>query len=283
MRLCQFGEGRIGVIEGSKVRDATEALKALPCARYPFPRTDLLISNLHSLRGELASAANRSQALGIETIQLHSPVLNPGKILAAPVNYVAHLEEARAEPATYTAAHVRRIEETGLFLKATSSIIGPSSAIKIRHPSRRTDHEIELVAIIGRECSNVSKAEALNYVAGYCIGLDITLRGPEERSLRKSIDTYSVLGPYLVTADEIGDPSGLNLALDVNGERRQTANTRDLILDVPTLIAFASSFYTLRAGDVLFTGTPEGVGPIAAGDTIKATIDGLGELIMKVE
>jgi 2-keto-4-pentenoate hydratase/2-oxohepta-3-ene-1,7-dioic acid hydratase in catechol pathway len=113
--------------------------------------------------------------------------------------------------------------------------------------------------------------------------LDITLRGPEERSLRKSIDTYSVLGPYLVTADEIGDPSGLNLALDVNGERRQTANTRDLILDVPTLIAFASSFYTLRAGDVLFTGTPEGVGPIAAGDAIKATIDGLGELIMKVE
>src|SRR5207302_2075817 len=104
------------------------------------------------------------------------------------------------------------------------------------------------------------------HVAGYCIGFDITVRGPEERSLRKSIDGYTVLGPWLVTADEVKDPAALDLELKVNGETRQRANTRDLIIPIPELIAFASSFYTLMPGDVLLTGTPEGVGPIGPGD-----------------
>ena len=149
----------------------------------------------------------------------------------------------------------------GLFLKATSSVIGPSEAIMIRHPDRRTDHEIELAVVIGKKADRVECAPAFDYVAGYCIGLDITVRGPEERSLRKSIDTYTVLGPWLVTADELDDPSQLSLKLSVNGQVRQNANTRDLIIDVPGLIAFATRFYTLMPGDVLLTGTPEGGRP----------------------
>ena len=127
-----------------------------------------------------------------------------------------------------------------------------------------------------------ARGEALGYVAGYCIGLDITLRGPEERSLRKSIDTYCVLGPALVTADEIPDPGQLALELQVNGEPRQSANTRDLIIDVPGLIELASSFYTLHPGDVLLTGTPEGVAPIVPGDVMTARIERIGSMQVAV-
>jgi 2-keto-4-pentenoate hydratase/2-oxohepta-3-ene-1,7-dioic acid hydratase in catechol pathway len=136
--------------------------------------------------------------------------------------------------------------------------------------------------VIGRRAQAVPAADALEYVAGYCIGLDISIRGPEERSLRKSVDTYTVLGPWLVTADELADPSHLDLQISVNGELRQKANTRDLILGVPELIEFASSFYTLLPGDVLLSGTPEGVGPICPGDVMRATIERVGEMTVHV-
>jgi 2-keto-4-pentenoate hydratase/2-oxohepta-3-ene-1,7-dioic acid hydratase in catechol pathway len=177
---------------------------------------------------------------------------------------------------------MQAIHQSGFFLMATSSVIGPSQEIVIRHPDRRTDHEVELAVVIGQLARNVAAKDALRFIAGYCIGLDITVRGPEERSLRKSIDTYTVLGPWLVTADEIPDPSNLDLSITVNGELRQKANTRDMILGVPELIEFASSFYTLFPGDVLLSGTPEGVGPIHAGDVLHAHIDRIGDMDVRV-
>jgi 2-keto-4-pentenoate hydratase/2-oxohepta-3-ene-1,7-dioic acid hydratase in catechol pathway len=166
---------------------------------------------------------------------------------------------------------VAEIQRVGLFLKATSSLSGASQDIVIRHPDRRTDHEIELVAIIGSKANRVKREDAMKHVAGYCIGLDITVRGPEERSLRKSIDTYSVMGPCMVTADSVTDPNNLDFELTVNGEPRQKANTRDLIIGIADLIVFASAYYTLMPGDLLMTGTPEGVGPIKPGDVIAST------------
>ena len=122
----------------------------------------------------------------------------------------------------------------------------------------------------------------MKHIAGYCIGLDITVRGPEERSLRKSIDSYSVMGPYMVTADSVKDPNNLDFELTVNGETRQKANTRDLIIGIADLIVFASAYYTLMPGDLLMTGTPDGVGPIKPGDVIDARIDQLGSMQVKV-
>ena len=136
--------------------------------------------------------------------------------------------------------------------------------------------------MIGKRADRVSKEEALNYVAGYAIGLDMTIRGPEERSLRKSLDTFTVIGPWFVSADEIDNPAGLDLELTVDGETRQKANTRDLVLDVPTLIAWASSFYTLHPGDVILSGTPEGVGPVVPGNIIRASIAKVGTMDVKV-
>jgi 2-keto-4-pentenoate hydratase/2-oxohepta-3-ene-1,7-dioic acid hydratase in catechol pathway len=282
MRLCRFSQNRIGLVHGDEVIDVTAALSKLPSRHYPFPANDLFIENLSSLRGAIEEVAKGAASRPLKDVKLQSPIANVGKVVAAPVNYKKHLEEARADAEIHHQNKVAEIQKVGLFLKATSSIVGPSEGIAVRHPDRRTDHEIELAAVIGQRADRVSKADALKYVAGYCIGFDITVRGPEERSLRKSIDSYTVLGPWLVTADEIGDPSGLDLHLSVNGETRQKANTRDLLIDTPSLIEWASSFYTLMPGDVILTGTPEGVGPIVAGDTIEASIDKIGSMTVAV-
>lgn len=281
MKLCRFDGDRLGVVEGEIVRDVTEALSVLPVSRYPLPTFDLLVAHLAELRAAIAALGEMPE-YKLADVRLLSPVANPGKLVAAPVNYQAHLEEAIADEETFSRTHVRRIQETGLFLKATSSLIGAGEPIRLSHEDRRTDHEVELAVIIGRECRNATREDALTYVAGYSIGLDITIRGPEERSLRKSLDSYSVLGPWLVTTDEYGDPSGRRMTLEVDGAPRQDANTRDLIMDVPALIVFASAYYTLKPGDVIFTGTPEGVGPIEPGQWITAAIEGIGGIRVEV-
>jgi 2-keto-4-pentenoate hydratase/2-oxohepta-3-ene-1,7-dioic acid hydratase in catechol pathway len=136
--------------------------------------------------------------------------------------------------------------------------------------------------VIGKTANNVKARDALQYVAGYAIGLDITIRGTEDRSFRKSPDSYTVVGPWLVTADEIDDPGNLNLSISVNGEERQNSSTKYMILGVAELIELASSFYTLHPGDIISTGTPEGVSPIVPGDTIVATIEKIGSMEVKV-
>jgi 2-keto-4-pentenoate hydratase/2-oxohepta-3-ene-1,7-dioic acid hydratase in catechol pathway len=177
---------------------------------------------------------------------------------------------------------VSEIHKAGMFLKATSAVVGPGEGVKLVHTDRRNDHEVELALVIGRSAKNVSAAAAPDYIAGYCIGLDMTIRGPEERSLRKSPDSYCVLGPWLVTPDEVGDPGKRQVSIAVNGEPRQDASTSDLILGVAQLIAWGSTFYTLHPGDVILTGTPQGVGPVRPGDTMRARIDRIGAMQVKV-
>jgi 2,4-didehydro-3-deoxy-L-rhamnonate hydrolase len=282
MQLCRFANDRLGLVEGYQVKDVTAALNALPAVRYPLPACDLLIANLPMLRPAIETAAKNAKSIPLSDCALLSPVANPGKVIAAPVNYKRHLDEARADPQIHHQNQVAEIQRVGLFLKATSSVVGPSQGITIRHPDRRTDHEIELAAIIGSRADRVTREHALDHIAAYCIGFDITVRGPEERSLRKSIDGYTVLGPWMVTADAVRNPANLDLKLTVNDESRQQANTRDLIIDIADLIVFASSFYTLIPGDVILTGTPEGVGPIKRGDVIDASISHIGAMRVKV-
>ena len=284
MILCQFDDHRLGLVDGDLVRDVTSILDGLPSQRYPFPPGDALITALPTLSTHILAAAGKVVGVPLSQVRLLSPVANPGKVMGAPVNYQKHLEEVASDPGLHHQinAHMQAIHQSGLFLKATSSVVGPSQGILIRHQDRRTDHEVELAVVIGKPVKEVAAKDALRFVAGYCIGLDITVRGPEERSLRKSIDTYTVLGPWIVTADEIRDPSNLGLWITINGELRQKANTRDLILGIPELIEFASSFYTLWPGDVLLSGTPEGVGPIHAGDMLHAHIDYVGDMEVRV-
>ena len=284
MRLCRFGDGKLGLVEGSNVRDVTAALDVLPTLRYPFPTHDVLIANLDKVTDRVRALSSGSPAMPLGAVQLLSPVANPSKIIGAPVNYQKHLDEVRSDVQLHhdNQAHVAVIHKIGLFLKACSALVGPAEGIALRKLDRRNDHEVELAVIIGKRANNVSRDDALKYVAGYAIGLDVTIRGPEERSLRKSPDSYAVLGPWLVTADEIPNPGDLNLKIAVNGEERQNSNTKYMILGVAELIEFASAFYTLNPGDVIMTGTPEGVSPIEPGDSIVATIEGIGTMDVKV-
>jgi 2-keto-4-pentenoate hydratase/2-oxohepta-3-ene-1,7-dioic acid hydratase in catechol pathway len=199
-------------------------------------------------------------------------VARPTKLTCAPTNYQAHIaemEKASQQPGTQIVrSQSSKILEAGMFLKANSALVGPSEGIPIRFPERRNDHEVELVMVIGKTGSDIPQATALDYVAGYCLGLDMSVRGREDRSFRKSVDGYAVLGPWMVTADELPDPDSVPISVEVNGEVRQSSNTNQLIYSCRRLIEFASEFYTLYPGDLVYTGTPEGVSPVKSGDVI---------------
>ena len=284
MKICRFDENKLGVVLDNEVADVTAVLESLPAVRYPLPSHDPLIANLDRLRPQIDAALPKAKRVALSSVKLLSPVANPGKLLAAPVNYLKHLQEAMNDPSLHHNSSIAHIQKAGLFLKATSSLIGPHDPIRIIQPDRRTDPEIELAVVIGRRAKNVKASDALGFVAGYCIGLDVTIRGPEDRSMRKSPDTYAVLGPWLVTADEIRDPGALSFALTFNAETtpRQSSNTSNLILSVPALIEWATSFYTLHPGDVLLTGTPEGVSQIKSGDTLEARFERIGSMRVAV-
>jgi 2-keto-4-pentenoate hydratase/2-oxohepta-3-ene-1,7-dioic acid hydratase in catechol pathway len=276
VKICRFDDDRIGVVEGDRVIDVTLALAlVLVGGVAPWP---LVIATLAGWRAEtFADCPSRVLA----DVTLRAPAYGVGKIIAAPVNYAAHVREMEAA-GLLAAQDSPQILEAGLFLKANSSLAGPADGIALRFPDRRTDFEVELVALIGRTASEVSAAAALDHVAGYCLGLDVTLRGPEDRSFRKSIDGYSVIGPWLVTADELGDPQSVRLSLRQNRMLRQDSLTSDMVLGVAELIAFASTFYTLQPGDLLFTGTPAGVGPLRAGDELRAESPQIGAMRVAV-
>src|SRR5947207_7208343 len=284
MKLCRFDDQRLGLVDAEQVRDVTAALDALPAYRYPLPPFDPLIANLEAVTARVRAIAAAAPTRPLSSVRLLSPVANPGKIVCAPVNYQKHLDEVREDAALHhhNTSTTAPIHSAGLFLKATSALVGPGQGIALRKIDRRNDHEVELAVVIGRQASDVEAKDGYGHVAGYAIGLDITIRGPEERSLRKSPDSYAVLGPWLVTPDEIPNPGNLDLRISVNGEQRQSSNTKHLILGVAELIEYASSFYTLFPGDVMMTGTPEGVSPIQPGDAISAYVERIGTMEVRV-
>ena len=272
----------MGCVDGGDVLDVTAALQVLPSVRYPLPQEDLLVANLASVCTAARNLSAGAPRLPIDQVRFLSPVANPPRIIGAPINYRDHIAESIKDAAINHGRSVKDIREWGLFLKSSTSLIGFGEEIVLRCPDRRNDHECELAVVIGKRCSKVSRADAMSYVAGYSIGLDMTVRGPEFQCWRKSVDTYSVLGPWLVTADEVPDPGVLDLSLSVNGEVRQASNTKFLVLDVPGLIEWSSSMYALVPGDVIMTGTPAGVGPVLPGDVISASIQGIGEARISV-
>jgi 2-keto-4-pentenoate hydratase/2-oxohepta-3-ene-1,7-dioic acid hydratase in catechol pathway len=284
MRLCRFDKDRLGIVQGDQVLDVTRALEVIPEQRWPLAQGDPLILNLKKVIAAAKTLAKRAKKKPLAKVKLLSPVANPGKIIAAPINYNDHIAESIKDPGI---AHGRTniakgIGEWGLFLKAGSSLIGFGEEIRLRWPDRRNDHEVELAVIIGKKGNKIPRDQAMEYVCAYSIGLDMTVRGPELQCFRKSIDTYSVLGPWLVTADEIADPNALDLSITVNGETRQKSNTKYLVYDVQRLIEFGSAMYTLHPGDVIMTGTPAGVSPVKPGDALHAVVQGVGEADIRI-
>ena len=207
---------------------------------------------------------------------LKAPVLRPPKIVALGLNYALHAKEGNAAVPS----------EPIIFMKAGSSVIGPEETILLPKGLGRMDHEVELAVVIGRRATAVKKRDAMKYVAGFSVLNDVTARELQTSDLNKkhpwfrskSFDTFTPLGPWMVTADEIRTPIQLGLECRVNGTVRQKANTRSMVFDVPTQIEFISKFITLEPGDILSTGTPEGIGPISNGDEVLCRIEKIGEL-----
>ena len=270
MKLVSFlgrdGEHRLGVIDGEHIVDMTARLGEQ--AHYPA------VSPMLSL---LSRPAALSITLGVldgervplASVQLAPIIPDPGKIIAAPVNYRDHQAEMQED---------FHIDALGIFLKATSSVLGSGGAVRLPYTDRRFDQEGELALVIGRSASHVAVEDALDYVAGYTILLDMTMRGGEDRSTRKSFDSFTPIGPYLVTPDEAGSLDEMRLQTWVNGDLRQDADVSDLIWNVPRLIAYASSVMTLNPGDVITTGTPAGIGQVFDGDSIAVEVTNLGRL-----
>ena len=285
MKLCRFDEDRLGVVVGTMVHDVTGAQDEIRrAARYDM-KGDAVIAALPTWRSRIEEMAKKVEGKPLASVKLISPIARPSKTMAAPTNYRKHIEEMRSRtdlPREATQRQPPDIGKAGIFLKSNSSIVGPSEGIPLRFLDRTNEHEIELVAVIGKQGTNIPKDKAKDYIAGYTLGLDMTCRGGEDRSFRKSIDGYSVLGPWFVTADEIANPDDVTVTLTVNGELKQTADTKDLIYDIGRLIEFASSFYTLYPGDVYYTGTPQGVSPVKPGDVLRGKCDQIGEFEITV-
>lgn len=284
MRLCRFNDDRIGIVRKDGVHDVTAILDKLPATRYSFPVGDPLIANLEAWRPEMEKLADKAPALDPAKLKFKSPVAHPSKIIGVPTNYQAHRDEMKADtsiPSISSGLPERGVDSIlvqGLFLKANSSLVGPSEGIAIRFPDRRTDHEAELGVIIGKSGSDIPEDKALDYVVGYALALDMVVRGKEDRSFRKSIDSYSVLGPWLVTKDEVPDPQNLDFELKVNGQTRQKSNTKDMIMYIKQQIAWGSTFYTLHPGDIIMTGTCQGVGRVQPGDKMEFEFPALGKM-----
>lgn len=273
MRIASFDDHRIGVIIGDEIVDVTSLLDVPPPVWPPVGMVQFIAAFASDL-GPVREAAKNGPRRSLSEVRLNAPVEWPNKLLAYPANYTDHIVEMNS-------GYTSRIK--GFFLKASSSLVGPSGPIvRPAIPGASIHHEAELAIVIGRGGRSITREDAIDHIFGYSCLLDITVRGDQERVMRKSFDTFTPMGPWIVTADEIGAPDELDIVLTVNGEVRQSANTRDLLLDIPGMIEMASSAMTLHAGDVIATGTPAGVGPIEPGDVVEIRIGGVGEMRVPV-
>ncbi|EGX58057.1 5-carboxymethyl-2-hydroxymuconate delta-isomerase [Streptomyces zinciresistens K42] len=272
MRLALFDNGRLGLVDGDALVDVTDQLAGAGTAG-PAGALQHYIETTTAGEQVRFSLAGRPR-ISLTEAALRAPLPRPGKIVGAPVNYLDHKAEM---------AYTTSVAELGVFLKANSSVIGPGEDIVLPYADRRTDQEGELGVVIGRTASHVSADDALDHVFGYTCVLDITVRSGEDRSTRKSFDTFTPIGPWIVTADEIPDPDALDLRCDVGGTTRQRTSTADLIFGVRELVSYASSVMTLHPGDVIATGTPAGVGPLTHGDRVVLEIERIGRLEVGVD
>jgi len=287
MRLATFAGSagaRLGAVSGEEIVDLV-----LASGDANFPSTMLALLD----RGESGRAiAGRALERGLKertsgavhalkSVRLLSPVRRPGKIVGVGLNYKDH------------AAEVGRPKQDipRLFFKASSSVVGPDSAVAIPPGIKKLDFEVELAVVIGKRASRVAESDAISHVAGYTILNDLSARefqfdvSPAQTSIAKSMDGLCPMGPWIVTADELGDGAGLGVRTWVNGEKMQDGTTSDLIFSVTALVSYISRYMTLEPGDVIATGTPAGVGAfrkpplfLKSGDRVKLEIDRIGEL-----
>ena len=286
--LNERGGPRVAVVQpDSSYRDLTATLSAFaeitgrdlgPLPESPFAVTQEAArwSDLYAEATETLDANGLPATIYPADAPLLAPIPRPNRILAIGRNYSEHARELGNTVG----------EEPIVFLKASSSVIGPNENIVIPSWAGRVDFEAELLVVIGTGGREIAETDTLRHVSAYSVFNDVTAR-EKQRALQekkhpwflaKSLDTFGPLGPYLVTADALPDPHSLPLRLTVNGETRQNDTTGSMIFRIPFLISYLSRWFALEPGDVIATGTPSGVGPLVPGDIVEAALEGIGSL-----
>ncbi|MGH7767627.1 MAG: fumarylacetoacetate hydrolase family protein, partial [Candidatus Binatia bacterium] len=234
-------------------------------------------------------AAKSGAPLPLGSVKLLAPILNPGSLWAAAANYKAHQEEMLVKMGSSDRSELSKDDLMAeFFLKPTSSIIGPGDTVVLPKISKDVDFECELCAVIGKKARNVTEEKALDYIFGYTICWDLSQRDPwgrgrhNTRNIRKGFDTFTALGPWIVTREEIEEPQNLSINVEQNGKPAMTAHTSDMICGIREHIRFLTSCLTLRPGDLITTGTPAGVKKLADVDRLKGTIEKIGSMELKV-
>jgi 2-keto-4-pentenoate hydratase/2-oxohepta-3-ene-1,7-dioic acid hydratase in catechol pathway len=279
MRLVTFREGgrdRVGARVGDNIVDLSAGDSTIPSDMRTFleagDATQFKAKSVVAEGGTIFSAGD---------VQILAPIANPEKLICIGLNYADHAAESGMDIPS----------EPIVFSKYASTIIGPGDTIKLPPSSNEPDYEVELVVVVGKSGFNISEADAMSHVVGYTVGHDVSARDYQLQKpggqwmMGKTFDTFAPIGPDLVTADEISDPHNLPIRCILNGETVQDSNTKQLIFKVPELIAYLSHVFTLNPGDLIFTGTPPGVGMartpqlwLKAGDHVACEIDGVGRL-----
>ena len=284
MKIASFDDHRVGLVDGDRLYDVTAALPAALDA-LPPQRINWLIAHWAEARPAVERVRAQAAGRSLDGVRWLAANPAPPHVFAAPANYRKHIGELGSRVVTRKG---RTAREQGFFLKAPGSVVGHGGTIELpRGSARRFDHESELAVIIGRGGRDIPRERALSHVFGYACLIDATMRieadqFEEERTMRKSFAGFTPLGPWIVSADEVGDPQALDNRLWVNGELRQQANTGEMIVGVAELIELVSSVLPLQPGDVIASGTPEGVGPFASGDELRIAIERVGEMTVHV-
>jgi 2,4-diketo-3-deoxy-L-fuconate hydrolase len=281
MKICRFDETRLGIVTGDRVADVSAALDAMATERWPPPPGDPLIRHWPTLAERIAAILPSAEHLPLDAVSLQSPITTPSKIIGIARNR-RDLARETVDIGETSGNQRRDDDPIHMFIKANSAIAGPSDGFTPRFPDRRNDPEAELTVIIGTSGTHIPEAAAMQHVFGYCIGLDMTLRGKESPSSRKSLDSYAVLGPWIVTRDDLADPDSVPMHFSINGRTIQRSNTRDLAFNIRQIIAHASTFYTLHPGDAIMVGTPVGFEAVTPGDVMMAAFDGIGAMQVTV-
>ncbi len=268
MKLATYQDGGLctGIVVGDTIIDTG----------LDGNMTDL-IADWDRQKSKLEGRATKGGGKPLSEVKLCAPVLKPAKVWAIGLNYADHIAESKMETP----------ERQVWFTKAQTSINGPYDPILIAKGTFTTDYEVELVAVIGKRGKHIPADRAHEHIFGYCVGNDVTERmwqhATPQWSLGKSFDTHAPIGPWITTADEAGDPHALDLSCSVNGEVRQNSNTRHLVFNIWDQIAHLSTGITLEPGDLIFTGTPGGIGAamdprqfLKAGDVVRCEIEKLG-------
>lgn len=292
MKICHYNSNQAGVVVDDKIYPLGESLLKAGHVRSGYTMLEVIdaLANKPAAIDCAREAARGSGAIPLQSARLLAPILNPGSLWAAAANYRAHQAEMITRMGSAGRENKSKDELMAeFFLKPTSSIIGPGDTVILPKISKLVDFECELCAVIGTRARYASEDRALDYVFGYTICWDISQRDPwgkgmqNTRNIRKGFDTFTALGPWIVTRDEIEEPQNLSIRVEQNGKEAMTAHTSDMICGLREHIRFLSSCLTLRPGDLITTGTPAGVSKLNDGDHLRGRIEKIGEMDLRVQ